>query len=182
MSIINVRHTLEKVMKVEGGYSNHPDDRGGETNYGITKHVARAFGYMGEMRDLPYDLAMDIYIQRYWLEPKFDRVALMSSLIAEEMLDTGINMGQSIATKFLQRALNVLNRQAKDYPDITVDGALGTISLAALASFLKARGTEGERVLHRMLNSLQSVRYIEIAERNASQESFQYGWQKERVA
>lgn len=172
---------LNKVIDIEGGYSNNPADKGGPTKFGITENTARAFGYKGDMRDLTKEIAMDIYIQRYWTEPQFDRVALLSESIAQELLDTGINMGKAIAVRFLQRALNVLNRQASDYPDITVDGVLGSVSLFALKSFLEKRGKAGEGVLLKMLNAQQSVRYIEIAEANQSQETFEYGWQKERA-
>lgn len=180
--MLNVRESIVQIMKVEGGYVNHPHDKGGPTKYGITEKTARAYGYQGEIKDLPDTLAYDIYLQRYWLEPKFDQVALMTPLIAQEMLDTGINMGQSTAVKFLQRALNTLNRQGSSYPDVLVDGVLGSISLYALQAYLKERGSKGEQVLFRMLNAQQSVRYMEIAEANKTQESFQYGWQKERVA
>jgi len=179
--MLNVREAIVSIMKVEGGYVNHPHDKGGPTNYGITEKVARAYGYQGKMEDLPDTLAFDIYIQRYWIDPKFDQIAVHSALIAQEMLDTGINMGQATAVKFLQRALNTLNRQGSSYPDVKVDGVLGTITLFCLKTFLRERGSKGEQVLFRMLNAQQSVRYMEIAEANQKQESFQYGWQKERV-
>jgi lysozyme family protein len=178
---MNIYEAVAAIIKIEGGYSNHPADKGGPTNFGVTQNVARAYGYMGAMQDLPKAVAQDIYIQRYWVDPKFDQVSMLSSIIAEEMLDTGINMGQGVAVKFLQRALNTLNREARDYPDVTVDGVLGNISLRALKDFLKIRGAEGERALFRMLNAQQSVRYMEISERNPSQEVFSFGWQRNRV-
>ncbi|MCW8621188.1 glycosyl hydrolase 108 family protein, partial [Acinetobacter baumannii] len=44
---------LKRVLQHEGGYINHPSDPGGETNYGITKSVARQYGYKGSMKDIP---------------------------------------------------------------------------------------------------------------------------------
>jgi lysozyme family protein len=35
---------FQKVIMVEGGYSDHPSDTGGKTQFGITEAVARANG------------------------------------------------------------------------------------------------------------------------------------------
>ena len=48
---------IDAVIDCEGGYANHPADRGGPTKYGITEAVARAHGYSGAMRNLPRDEA-----------------------------------------------------------------------------------------------------------------------------
>jgi lysozyme family protein len=34
---------LSFALRWEGGYSNHPNDRGGETNFGVTHAVYRAY-------------------------------------------------------------------------------------------------------------------------------------------
>lgn len=172
---------INALIEREGGYTNHPSDKGGPTMYGITEHVARAFGYQGPMQDMPRATAVQIYKDRYWFQPKFSEVNEWSSKIAEELLDTGVNMGPAVAAKFLQRALNTLNRSGKLYPDITVDGGIGNMTIASLRSFLNARGGDGEKVLLRMLNAQQSVRYMEIAEKDQSQEEFEFGWQLHRV-
>ncbi len=174
--------TLNNIIKVEGAYSDHPSDKGGPTMYGVTEQVARSYGYQGEMQDLPRETAIAIYTRRYWINPKLDQVASISEAIAEELLDTGINMGQGTAIKFLQRALNVLNKQTSQYPDISVDGGIGPMTLYALKRYLTLRGKAGETVLLRMLNAQQSVRYLEIAEAKPSQEDFMFGWQNARVA
>ena len=44
------QRVIDQIIKVEGGYVNDPSDSGGETNYGITKHVARKYGYKGSMK------------------------------------------------------------------------------------------------------------------------------------
>lgn len=179
---MNLLDTLNNIIKVEGTYSDHPSDKGGPTMYGVTEQVARSYGYQGNMKDLPRDTAIAIYTRRYWINPKLDQVASISEAIAEELLDTGINMGQATAIKFLQRALNTLNKQASQYPDLPVDGGIGPMTLYALKRYLTLRGKAGETVLLRMLNAQQSVRYIEIAERNPNQEDFMFGWQNARVA
>ena len=105
---MSIDKLIEEVIGREGGYVNHPNDRGGPTNWGVTQQVARAYGYTGDMRTLPREVAKAIYARRYFTDPGFDRVQAIYPRIAEEMFDTGINMGPSVAGQFLQRALNAL--------------------------------------------------------------------------
>ncbi|KTE33264.1 MULTISPECIES: glycoside hydrolase family 108 protein [unclassified Sphingopyxis] len=172
---------IEAVIDREGRYVNHPTDRGGPTCWGITQAVARAEGYDGAMRDLPREAAAAIYRRLYWQRPGFDRVARRAPDIAAELFDTGVNMGSGTATGFLQRALNALNRAARDYPDIAVDREIGPRTLAALDAFLRVRGAGGETVLLRAVEALQGERYIALAERRPAQEAFLYGWLANRI-
>ena len=170
---------VTKLIGVEGGYSNNPDDVGGATKFGITEKTAREEGYSGQMQDLTFDIAKAIYKRRYWDHLRLDDVAISSKAIAFEMGDTYVNTG--ISGQFLQRLLNVLNRQQKDYPDIAADGVVGPSTLAALRSFLVARGADGERVLLAGLNALQGYHYVTITEQRERNESFMYGWLLQRV-
>src|SRR3546814_10956412 len=101
------------------------------------------------MRGLPREAAASIYRRLYWQRPGFDSAALRAPRIAAELFDTGVNMGTAVAAGFLQRALNALNRTARDYPDIAVDRVMGPRTLAALDAFLRVRGAGGEQVLLR---------------------------------
>lgn len=177
----NIDEIIGHVLEVEGGYTHDELDSGGETNYGVTISTAKAYGYFGNMKDLPVSLAKNIYLNKYWIEPKFDQVNTLSKSIAEELCDTGVNCGISFAKKSLQSSLNLLNRQGNDYPDIVEDGDIGSATLSALATFLIKRGKEGEKVLVKVLNIMQGSRYIEITKSNPSQEKFFYGWVSNRV-
>jgi lysozyme family protein len=87
-----------------------------------------------------------------------------------------------VATTFLQRALTALNRNAKDYPDLTPDGRVGPRTLAALETYLEKRGKRcGETVLLRALEALQGERYLRLAERRPANEAFLYGWLANRI-
>lgn len=172
---------IETLVGKEGGYSNHPSDTGGETMWGITVAVARANGYRGPMRSMPRDTAKDIYRRKYFVLPGFDRVAEQSAAVAEELFDTGVNMGPSVASTFLQRLLNGLNRQGKDYADIGVDGDIGPATLRALKSYLAKRGKDGEKVLLKGLNALQGARYVALAEGRSANEDFLHGWLLNRL-
>jgi lysozyme family protein len=172
---------LDKILKVEGGYTNDPDDAGGETNFGITEAVARANGYTGPMKNMKVEQAREIYKSEYITGPRFDRVYALSPQIASELIDTGVNMGQSVAAKMLQRCLNVFNDKGKLYPDLEVDGKIGPGTCKALEAYLAKRKFEGEVVMLRALNALQGARYIEITENREPNETFVYGWFKNRV-
>lgn len=171
-----VTDIINDVITTEGGYVNDPNDSGGETKYGITKATARANGYVGNMKDLPRDLAFEIYRKKYVVAPGFDKIVSMDLSIGAEMVDTGVNMGTSWAGKFLQRSLNALSGAG-----LVVDGAVGPRTITALAEYIAYRKAPGVKVLLKMLNSLQCSRYIELVESNQKNRSFIYGWVANRV-
>jgi lysozyme family protein len=192
---MDINALIDALIEREGGYVDHPADKGGPTCFGITEAVARAHGYAGPMRQLPRDEAAAIYTRLYWLRPRLDEVARRSERLAAELFDTGVNMGPAVAVTFLQRALTALNRNGKDYPDLVPDGRIGASTLAALDAFLALRGssprvglgggdqqtTGGETVLLRALEALQGERYLRLAERRPANEAFLYGWLANRI-
>lgn len=172
---------IDAVVQREGDYSDHPADTGGETRFGITAAVARANGYDGAMRELSLDTARAIYRSLYWTRPRIDAVADRAPTVAAILFDTAVNMGPPVAVGFLQRALNVLNRGARDYADVAPDGVIGAGTLAALAGFLARRGRGGEAVLVKAVTALRGERYIALAERRPANEAFLYGWLANRI-
>ena len=176
-----ISQLIDDLIDREGGYVDHPADRGGPTHWGITQSVARQHGFIGDMRDLPRSDATSMYRRLYWLRPAFDRIAERAPALAAEMFDTGVNMGPAVAATFLQRALNALNRGASDYPDIRIDGAIGPVTLAALDAFLTTRGRSAETVLVRAVDALQGERYLRLAEQRPANEAFLYGWLAHRI-
>lgn len=178
---VGVFKIIDATIGKEGGYSNHPSDRGGPTRWGVTQDVARANGYHGDMRHYPREMAVAVYLKKYWTSPGFDRVALVSVPIAEELFDTGVNMGVAWPPLMLQQALNGLNAQGKHYRDIAEDGDIGPATLGALAAFLKRRGSSGVKVMLKALNVLQGARYFAITNARVKNEDFLYGWLANRI-
>lgn len=172
---------IDTLIGKEGNFSSHPADPGGNTMYGVTQAVARQNGYVGDMRVMPRPVAVSIYRKNYFVAPGFDKVYELSQSIAEEMFDTGVNMGTSVPGPWLQRILNALNRDQADYKDIGVDGKIGPATILALRTFLNKRGAAGEKVILRLLNSLQGVRYLEICEKRPASEAFLFGWISNRL-
>lgn len=109
---------FEKLLGHEGGYVNHPDDPGGETNWGITIRVARENGYNGAMREMPQSVAKEIYRKRYWAPVYGD---LLPAVVRYAMFDAAVNSGVGQAARWLQRAVGVAD-----------DGRIGPVTLRAV--------------------------------------------------
>ena len=121
MSVFDI--IFERLMKHEGGYVNHDKDPGGETMWGVTKRVAQAHGYHGDMRKLPKSLAKQITEKSYYKAVKGDQ---LDRLVAWQLTDAAYNHGNRQAVKFLQRAVG-----ASD------DGLIGDRTLTAVAAMDK---------------------------------------------
>lgn len=179
---MSIDSLIDGVIGREGAFTNNPNDPGGATMWGITERVARANGYAGPMNAMPREVAKNIYFTQYVQKPGFAAVMPLSDKIAEEIVDTGVNMGPAVASLFLQQALNTFNNQGRDYPDLKVDGDVGPATITALKTLLAKRGVDGETVILRALNSLQGERYISIGAGRPASEAFEFGWFLRRIA
>ena len=171
----------DRVMTVEGGYSNRAADRGGETYKGISRkyHPTWAGWAILDQYPLPdkkgadsnitlQGMVKDFYKVEYW--DKFRGDEIRSQMVGEELFDTAVNMGLGTAIKFLQRALNVLNRREKLYQDLTIDGGMGTRTLAAMLTLKE------DVLLTKVMNVLQGEHYVEIMLNDETQEDNARGW------
>jgi lysozyme family protein len=179
--MIDMAQAVDQVIGVEGAYSNNPNDSGGETMWGITLDTARRYGYAGPMAAMPKSEAARIYIQHYIVGVKLDQVWSIADRIAYELFDSGVNCGSETAIKWLQTGLNALNKQGKDFADMTVDGHIGPQTLQALKVFLTLRKLDGEIVLLKVLNVLQGAHYLTLGVERPKDEDFIYGWFKTRI-
>ncbi len=85
--------TIDHILTIEGGYVHDPSDSAGETHWWITRRVARRNGYAGAMRDMPRQIAFDLYATRYWDELCLNEIEKLCPTVAAELADTGVNMG-----------------------------------------------------------------------------------------
>lgn len=132
---MNFTTAFEKLLGHEGGYSDHKDDPGGKTRYGITEAVAREVGYRGDMRELPLDLAQRIYKDRYWDAVQAEH---LPADIRYAVFDAAVNSGVAQAAKWLQRACGV-----KD------DGVIGPQTIRA-ANALHPEGLKRKMLAQRL--------------------------------
>jgi len=167
----------------EGGYANNQNDRGGETYKGIARKFFPAWkgwtvidGYKSHTNFpaiLEHDANLQQEIRNFFKENFWDELSLDATkdqAVATELYDTGVNCGTGTAAIFLQRVLNVTNRNAKDYQDLRVDGKIGPTTISILNNH------KNPKQVLKLLNCLQGVKYIDICEHNPSQETFMNSW------
>lgn len=152
-------------MHIEGG---HAVVDGHETYMGIdrTKHPAwpgwavidecLAHGEPLSIAPGLTDMVRHFYRSEFWMPLQCDRIDQVSEAVAEELFEAAVNCGPGNGVKFLQRALNALNSREKLYPDLYVDGAMGTRTLAATLACLKQRPP---RLLVKCQNGEQYIHY-----------------------
>ena len=175
---ISISMIIGSVVLVEGGYSDHPEDTGGPTRYGITEKVARANGYEGSMDELPLLVAESIYQTTYVVNPSYDKVMSLSKPVAHKLIDTGVNVGTKRASVWFQASLNALNRNGKDYPKIAEDGDIGPATLAAYSSLQTIRGSaKACSLVLKLVDVQQGNHYLNLTKHR----SFTVGWIDNRI-
>lgn len=122
---MNFENALKKILEWEGGYTNDPDDNGGETNYGITKFDALRAGYLDDMKKIPLDIVTSIYKKDYWDSIKCDLLPEYIKLFA---FDTAVHLGVGKWNKYLSEGFGAENgwdldklyeRREKSYTEIS---------------------------------------------------------------
>jgi lysozyme family protein len=117
---------IDDIIEREGGFTNHPADRGGPTKYGITQATLAVWrGHpvtIDEVRDLDIPETRQIYKARYVVAPGFDHPSI-GELLCDQLVDYGVNSGPGVAIMKLQAVLGV-----------PADGKLGPMTYSALAA------------------------------------------------
>lgn len=127
MTSTNVNQAFSIALKFallwEGGYANHPADKGGETNFGITSAVYKQYRIKSGLQSRSVRLitpeeVRQIYHQNYWFAA---RCSLLPSKLALCHFDWAINAGTSRAIKTLQQVVGV-----------SADGIIGPVTIKAV--------------------------------------------------
>lgn len=107
---------IAHILKVEGGWSNHPNDRGGKTKYGIIESVAKRHGLNVSSITLPQ--AIKIYYTDYWIASGANKAPNPLNLpIFNSYINSGRKWTISGSTP-LEQALNYLQQQDNYYTQI----------------------------------------------------------------
>lgn len=179
-------HTLNN----EGFYANDPFDPGGETFLGISRYWHPSWpGWKlvdkHGARKIPdfnlatlYNLAEGFYRVQFWDRVQGDKLADLSPAIAEKIFDTAVNLSVTDSIRWLQDAMNLLNRNTELYQDIIVDGRIGKITVSTLERYLITRPgspEQNERRLLKVFSFLQGNHYINEMRKYPAKEIFR-GW------
>ena len=151
---------IEAVLDREGGYVDHPADRGGPTNFGIT--ISTLSEWLGrpaaanDVKAISRHVAIAIYVDRYVKQPSLDRID--DDALFRYMVDASAHHGPRKAVKMLQKVVGA-----------TVDGILGPMTLA----------TVNRLVASDILAALRKERALfmgKIVKNDPSQAAFLVGW------
>lgn len=115
---LTFRQIFDRLIGHEGGYVFHPEDPGGETNWGITKRTAVANGYISAMKNMTREQAFNIYQKAFWQRYRCEE---LTPSVAYQFFDAVVNHGFGNASRMLQRAAGVAD-----------DGIIGNITLQAI--------------------------------------------------
>lgn len=148
-----------KLLQFEGGYVNHPEDKGGITNKGITIQTYRA--YCGEhktikdLQNMSYGTWQKIMKDMYWDKCNADKIENQS--LAEIIVDWCVNSGM------------VGLRKVQEIVGCKPDGIAGPITLSLINT------SDAETLFDRLWKARYQF-YINIVKRNPSQKVFMNGW------
>lgn len=157
---------IGKILKAEGGYSDHPADQGGPTNFGITQATLSAYRGRSvsadEVKALSLDEAIQIYKKNYWDPMGLDLIK--DEKIQLILFDQGVNRGTTVtAAKQAQVVANAMGA------GISEDGKIGPITAGKLNGFPTID------FCREYLQASEHA-YVNIVIRNPSQIVFLRGW------
>ena len=160
---------LQELFKNEGGYNDIPQDKGGATKYGISlrfyQNNINKSATSEDIKKLTQDDAEGIYFQYFWLKNNYSEIN--NQKLANKVFDVAVNMGETIANRFLQQSYNALNLK-----QINLDGVCGLITTNAI------NNCSDENILNILeyIKILQKHHYLEIVKNRVDQQKFLKGW------
>lgn len=108
MTAASYQESLRRLLAHEGGYSNHPSDPGGPTNFGITIFDYRKYvkpeATAADVRAMKVEEAKAIYRAKYWDAQRCDE---LPAGVDYAVFDYGVNSGIGRSGKVLRRVLKL---------------------------------------------------------------------------
>jgi lysozyme family protein len=155
-------------------YTNNLIDYGGEVFFGIER---RRFPEWEGWRGVDYlklkgilarervgkglmKLVVDFYRKEYWEKLQLERMPIE---VAKNVFESAAVFGGTAAIFFLQRVINMLNWNGRQYRVLVVDGRMSEETIKTLNDCVKVYGTEK---VARFIELMRVKRFLEILERD----------------
>jgi len=110
---------INRLLKHEGGYSNHPSDPGGPTNFGITigdyRRYIKSAATADDVKRMKVEQAKEIYRTKYWKPQKGDELA---PGVDYSVFDYGVNSGTGRSGKVLRRVCGLPSNTSVITPEV----------------------------------------------------------------
>ena len=139
MAASSYDEALRRLLEHEGGYTNHPADPGGPTNFGITLAGYRKYvkpdASAADMRAMRVEEAKAIYRRRYWDAQACDE---LPGGVDYAVFDYGVNSGIGRSGKVLRRCLGLPGSTSRVTPEV-VAAAKATDAARLIASICDER-------------------------------------------
>jgi len=162
-----IKTILNQIIKSEGGYVDHPNDKGGPTKYGITLKALSTYRAQYskplDIMQLQTNEAEEIYYDSYYINPSIDQ---LPDIYQHFMLDSAINHGQKTAIRMLQ-----LELLEQGIPTLA-DGIIGKNTIACSNEAAEKIGT---RFITGLIDRRKKF-YQSIVSRHPDQQVFLAGW------
>ncbi len=163
---------VEALLADEGGYVCHPNDPGGETNFGISK---RRYPEV-DVKALTREQAIALYARDFW-NPLYDKIPLQK--LADKLFGASVNMTHGDTRPYYEtpmKAVELLQLALSDErSSVTVDGKFGPQTLMAVK--LMPAST-----LLRAYRARLAWHYAELRAADAGRKPFCLGWMRRAVA
>ena len=176
----------EVILPNEGGYVNHPNDRGGATNFGITqatydKYVKNKYSnrfnvFSGDIKNISLQEVTDIY-KSFWVKARCDLLWDYVPALTVHHFDFVVNAGYE---RKGTDAAEILQRTISKYIPTVEDGYVGPKTLGNIIQYVRNNPLSADRILSFDYATYRINYYESIVTKNETQRIFLKGW-KNRV-
>ena len=155
--------SLDWLLEEEGGWSNHPADRGGATMYGVTQATYNGWRKkkgrpQQSVRNISKEEAYELYEQEYWKAASCDRLPWPISYLT---FDAAVNSGVKRAVQWTQQGLQC-----------QPDGVVGQKTLTTAQEAAEAGNT---KALLGIVDA-RTTFLARLVQQKPSQAAFLLGW------
>jgi lysozyme family protein len=154
---------LEFLLEEEGGWSNHPADRGGATMYGVVQATYDSFrqakgSVIQSVRRISKEEAREVYDTMYWKASGCHKLPWPVNYL---VFDAAVNSGPSRGVRWMQQGLG-----------LKADGVVGPATVKTAEDVVQSGN--GKKILSIVDARVEFL--ARLVQRSPSQAAFLLGW------